>query len=284
MYQQVSGEDGMSFAIKRTELIYDRFQGQKDEPHRHSYYTVVFNLEADGVHHLDFKAYPMSDQQIWFVAPGQVHQIDDKARPKGYALTFSERFLEENSIDCRFIEDIGLFQSFDTVAALEPASHQLEILTQYVEAMLKQQEDGGSMAYQAIGALLKLFLITCYQACDAGQLNPQLAESGSSLLRDFRRLLDEHHHEWHQVRDYAEKLFVTPDHLNRTVKQMVGQTAKAFLQARVLVEAKRKLRFEDRTVKEIAFDLGFRDASHFGSFFKKHSGVSPKVFREKRTL
>src|SRR5690554_6908246 len=97
-YQEVNtGEENLSFRISKMEDIYTKRQGKVDEPHRHSYYTVLIIRKAIGLHKIDFNSYELSDQQIFFVAPGQVHQVIEKEKSLGYAMLFSNQFLVENS-------------------------------------------------------------------------------------------------------------------------------------------------------------------------------------------
>ena len=57
------------------EDIYVKRSGQTDEPHRHNYFTVLIIKQAKGLHKIDFNSYELAQQQIFFVAPGQVHQV-----------------------------------------------------------------------------------------------------------------------------------------------------------------------------------------------------------------
>ncbi|MEB2774382.1 helix-turn-helix domain-containing protein [Algoriphagus sp. D3-2-R+10] len=81
---------------------------------------------------------------------------------------------------------------------------------------------------------------------------------------------------------YAEKLKTTEQKLNDQAKTHTGKTAQMVVYGLIASEAKRLLIYENLSVKEIAFRLGFKDPFYFSNFFKKHIGVSPKVFREQK--
>ncbi len=81
--------------------------------------------------------------------------------------------------------------------------------------------------------------------------------------------------EWHLTTDYATELNVTPDYLNRVIKSLTGKTAKEFIQARIITEAKRLLYFSEMSAKEIGYNLGFSEPANFSAFFKKNTGFSP---------
>ena len=111
-YDKVDREDGnVSFAISRMEDLYKR--KNQDDPHRHSFYTVVFVQSGKGNHIVDFREYSLGYQQVFFIAPGQVHQLIEDEASVGFAITFSESFLVKNNISQHFIDDLNLFQVFN---------------------------------------------------------------------------------------------------------------------------------------------------------------------------
>ncbi len=75
-------------------------------------------------------------------------------------------------------------------------------------------------------------------------------------------------------------MHISAKYLNQVVKSLIGQTAKAVIQEKIILNAKRELRFTEKTIKEIAYELGFEEPLHFSSFFKNCTGVSPSAFRE----
>lgn len=79
--------------------------------------------------------------------------------------------------------------------------------------------------------------------------------------------------------DFAERLSVHVNHLNRAVKEVTGKSTSEMIAARVAAEAKALLKHTDNSVAEIAYSLGFEHPSNFNTFFKKHTGSTPKVAR-----
>ena len=84
-------------------------------------------------------------------------------------------------------------------------------------------------------------------------------------------------------KDYAELLYITPNHLNAVCKDVLGLSAGEVIRNRTLLEAKRLLTNPRLNISEIAFNLNFSDNSYFTKFFKKIEGITPEEFR-KRTL
>ena len=80
-------------------------------------------------------------------------------------------------------------------------------------------------------------------------------------------------------KDYADRLAVHVNHLNKVLKESTGKTTTALISARIAREAKVLLRQTDWNISEIAYSLGFEEVAHFSNFFKKQSALSPLQFR-----
>ena len=277
-YVQNSNSD-LTFDIKRMEEVYDQTGGQADDPHRHDYYIVLIVIAASGKHIIDFNEFDLSKNQVYFISPGQVHQIIERERSKGYILTFSPQFMMENGIEDCFIKDLYLFQDSGYAPPLELNEEELKQLSTIAEEIQTFAGTEQKFKYQAIGALLKLLLIRCNNLCSIPiEANTQMVQASVSLLRDFKALLEKHHNQWHKVSEYAQQLHITPDHLNTSVKSLTGKTAKEHIQSRLIIAAKRLLLFSSLNAKEIAYQIGFSEPAYFSQFFKKQTGISPSRF------
>lgn len=79
--------------------------------------------------------------------------------------------------------------------------------------------------------------------------------------------------------DYAEKLNIHVNHLNRSIKEATSKTTTRIITERILQESKILLKQTAWTVSEIAYALGYNEISHFNNFFKKNTNLSPLKFR-----
>jgi AraC family transcriptional regulator, transcriptional activator of pobA len=80
--------------------------------------------------------------------------------------------------------------------------------------------------------------------------------------------------------DYASRLSVHVNYLNKALKESTGKTTTGIISQRVLQEAKILLRHTNWNISQIAWSLGFEEVAHFSNFFRKHTGFSPNAFRE----
>ena len=271
----------VNFRIARTEDIWDERNGKPDEPHRHNFYTILLLKQADGDHYIDFNRYKMNREQVFFVSPGQVHQIIEKQQSFGYVFMFSDEFLVRNNIPVKFIEDLNLFNDYGNTPPLSLDNKDSEKLSVYCEQMIELYQSQTKFIDQALGSLLQLFLIYCNNLCTLTSENPQVKEAGNTILKNFKQLVNEKYKQWHNTSEYAEELHVTPDHLNRVIKSLSGKTAKDYIQSRIIVAAKQLLYFSNGSFKEIAYELGFSEPGNFSAFFKKCTHMSPSQFRQK---
>ncbi|HLW39906.1 MAG TPA: helix-turn-helix transcriptional regulator [Brumimicrobium sp.] len=285
IYQDINSNDGsISFSISKMEDIYERRGGKVDEPHRHNYYTVLVVKKAKGLHKIDFNAYDLGEHQLFFVAPGQVHQVIEEEKSIGFVMVFSNLFLIENSIPISFIESLNLFQNYGQSPPLLLGKEKFEIIEYFSNQIFKLYNSDEDMKLLSIGSFLKLLLIECNNVCSINPLESDVDTTGDNLIRSFKKKVENYYKTEHSASFYAQELYITPDHLNRTFKARTGKTTKEYIQSRIITEAKRLLYFTDMTNKEIAYSLGFTEPANFSAFFKKYTNLSPSAFKSKESL
>ncbi len=103
--------------------------------------------------------------------------------------------------------------------------------------------------------------------------------SNARITGDFKELLYNHITETRSTSNFAEKLNISPNHLNKCVKSTTGKTAKELINEAVILEAKNLLFETDLPIGEVAFELGIEDAAYFSRLFKQLTGSSPQQFR-----
>ncbi len=284
-YQKVNAnKENVSFAIARMEDIYAKHNGKVDEPHRHNFFTVLIVKKALGLHKIDFNTYSLAAHQIYFVAPGQVHQVIETEQSFGFVMTFSNQFLIESSIPLSFIDSLNLFHTYGQSPPLLPETDQFNSIEHFTKSIFELYHSTATMRHLSIGAYLKLLLIECNNICAINPVESDADSISHNLIRAFKSSVDTNYKKEHSTSYYANTLHITPDHLNRTVKSKIGKTAKEYIQARIITEAKRLLYFTDESNKEIAYELGFNEPANFSAFFKKQTKMSPSNFKKIETM
>ncbi|GAL83366.1 AraC family transcriptional regulator [Sporocytophaga myxococcoides] len=260
--------------------IFDKNRDFKVQyPHRHDFYEILFITKGSGKHTIDFFEYEIKPGSIFFLSPGQIHDLDLSEDISGYIFLFTSEFYLINKNDQNKLLELPFFYPLIPgspplyINTIEEVKTFSDIFIQAIAEREKNFEDSPDL----IGALLDILLIHCKR------LYPQNAgdkmNKGRLLVKKFKQLIEEKYQDNLSVKDYAEHLAVTPNHLSETVKQLTGRTSTDLINEKLLVEIKRLLIYSELTVSEIAFQLNFSDQSYFSKYFRKLTGQSPAEFR-----
>jgi len=197
----------------------------------------------------------------------------------GYYLMFNPGFLDALISDARIPDEFPFFSyTGNPFFQLPPAAvRQVEDLVLRINDELQDQRQGKEKAIQLYLYLILLELKRSYP--DPAMNVPEEASETIVLVTQFRKLVQQHYLAKQQVADYADMLHVTPNHLNRTVKEVSGRTASSHIAEMLLQEAKVLLKYTDLSVAEIAYRLQFSEPSSFNRFFKKESDHTPMEYR-----
>ncbi|HZJ19694.1 MAG TPA: AraC family transcriptional regulator [Pricia sp.] len=131
--------------------------------------------------------------------------------------------------------------------------------------------------------MLKHLIIKSTRSVKGKMMGADVSQSQVDMIRRFNILVEKHYRDFHQVSDYAPLLHKSPKTLYNTFSKYSDKTPLTLINERLLLEARRLLLFSNKTVEEIAYELGFNDASHFSKFFTKNKCLSPVKFK-KETL
>lgn len=117
------------------------------------------------------------------------------------------------------------------------------------------------------------------QSRPIAQSNDTLARRRSTL-RLFARQIESHYREHLPLTEYAHRIGLSANYLNQLCREFHHCSALNVLHQRLMLEAKRSLQYTSMTISQISDYLGFSDVTYFSRFFKKHSTLSPKSYRE----
>lgn len=269
------------FVLKTMQQIASRKSNKPPQPHRHQFYSLIWITAGKGTHVIDYKTYPAVAGTIFFLSPEQVHDLRMDDHHEGYVMLFTSDFLETTGLGREIIDQSGFFFRCDDVAPLTLTRDEDRTSLLQIIALMETEYQQKGMGYeQALGALLRLFLLHCQRI--SAQLQPLREErkkAGAQIMKQFKELLENHYAGWHKVADYAQALHLTPNYLNEVVTQESGTSAKERILARIMLEAKRYATHSDISVKEVAYLLGFEDPAHFSKRFKQIEGQGFTDFR-----
>ncbi len=248
--------------------------------HRHSFYHLLLFTHGAGSHTIDFEEFDVLPYQIYFMIPGQVHSWKFEGFTDGYIINFSDAFFQSLLLNKGYIESFPFFSGNinDAVINLPQALHRQ--VAELFEQIIGEAESKQAMSADLIRFLmLQLFITISRLSVSLNSKSP--ASYNQLLLRNFQKLIEDNYVNLKLPKDYADLLYITPNHLNAVCKDILGMQAGEVIRNRTLLEAKRLLTNQQLNINEIAFMLNFSDNSYFTKFFKKLEGITPEEFRKK---
>lgn len=145
-----------------------------------------------------------------------------------------------------------------------------------LHGMVKQHDNPYQM--QAIRHLVLAYMHGIgYYIYGALQTHPQ--ERTQEVTDCFWSLINRYFREQRSVAFYAELLHITPKYLSACVKQVTGHTAGESIDMQVISYAQQMLQNTDTGIQQLAYELHFSNVSDFGKYFKRNTGMSPRIWR-----
>jgi len=248
---------------------------------RRHFYKISWVSAGEGLLFYGDQCFTLSAGMLVLLNPNTPYSWIAQTRvQKGYLCAFEAEFLANNRHK-NLLLAAPFRAASNPVYSLAPA--QCSLITFLFEQMLAEQCSNYRDSAASLQNYVELIVHEVLKASPSVTLQPasslpaaqRLAELFIGLLE--RQYSDEH--TLHTPGDYAGRLAVHVNHLNRWVKSVTGKTTQQHINDRKVVEAKSQLRQTHASISEIAYSLGFNHPSNFNHFFKKQVGISPKAFR-----
>ncbi|WP_299128533.1 helix-turn-helix domain-containing protein [uncultured Winogradskyella sp.] len=148
------------------------------------------------------------------------------------------------------------------------------------EVFIDELETEDNIQAEMLRMLMARFIIKSTRLLKAKQGVVETPKSSKvDLLRSFNFLVEQHFKSEHSVSFYADQLFKSPKTLSNNFAKL-NRSPLQIIHQRIVLEAKRLLTYTDKTAKEIAYEVGFDDASHLSRLFKKYTSQSPSEFKK----
>jgi AraC-like DNA-binding protein len=210
----------------------------------------------------------------------EFHQIEIKQVGQLKLLRFNRPFYcildHDSEVGCKGI----LFYGSSNLPLLKPNTEDIEILETVWKMLLIEMASQDNLQLEMLQMMLKRILILCTRFYKNQMDFEEIEVKQVDLIRDFNFLVEQHFRNKHSVDEYALLLSKSPKTLANLFKKAGNKTPSQFIQGRIMLEARRLLRYTDKSVSEIAYEIGYEDIQSFSRFFKKQENQSPTDFRE----
>jgi AraC family transcriptional regulator, transcriptional activator of pobA len=262
------------FKIRRVEDIL----GENDlvqDLHRHDFFFLLALQTGKGNHEIDFTAYKVLNNVVFFLRPGQVHQLELKLGSTGFLVEFNTGFYhpKDKSSSHRL-------RKASNKNYCKPEVNRFNKLHAILSAMFQEYMNKEEGYQDVIKANLDIFFIEFVRQSSGTKTEATIANTYTQeRFEEFLELLEKHIAIHKQVSHYTGLMSLSSYQLNEITKSAIGKTASDLINEHIMLEAKRYLLATSNQVKDIADLLGYEDVSYFIRFFKKHSGYSPEAFR-----
>lgn len=251
---------------------------------RRAYYKISLILGKSTAEYAD-KVIEIEKSAVLFATPRvPYHWVPKDAGLSGYFCVFTDDFLLKNKTGI-VLDDLPIFQPggypvflINDKEAKEIASvfkkmkqeiasdyvHKYDLLRNYVMELIHygQKLQPATVLHPAQNASARVT-----------SLFIELLERQFPIESPNQKL------KLRTAKDYADRLAVHVNHLNKVLKESTGKTTTDIISGRIVQEAKILLKQTDWNISEIAWSLGFEEIAHFSNFFKKQTAIAPLVFR-----
>ncbi|WP_374949198.1 helix-turn-helix transcriptional regulator [Mucilaginibacter sp.] len=244
------------------------------QSHRHDSHSFFLLETGEVAIEIDFQKFLIQSPAVLYLHPDQVHK--PSARDD---VQISSLSITNENLHAEYLE---MLEGLTPAAPLPLNEDAYLLLKETISLCLKLTERKHAPLYQHtlkescntfIGLVISQYLAT--------KKGPDRASRYEVVTKEFRKLLEQSYPTAKRPADYAKWLNVTVAYLNECVKGATGFSVSHHIQQRVVLEAKRLLYHSDKSVKEIAFALGYDDYPYFSRIFNKLTGLTALAFRSK---
>lgn len=234
--------------------------------------------------------YDYQEGTITSFAPGQVTETDmpEGVKPKAKGIVFHPDLIKGTSLG-QEIRSYSFF-SYDSREALHLSDDEKTIILDCLSKIrMELTHPIDKLSRRLISRNIQLLLDYCMRFYNRQFVTR--TEANKDVLTRFEHLLDDYFQSGKTqtagiptVRYFAEAVFLSPNYFGDLVKKETGKSPQEYIQAKIMDLAKDMLLGSEKSVSQIAYDLGFQYSQHFNRVFKRNTGLSPNEYRKSTTL
>jgi len=260
--------------IKRSDFDTNAQFEESGQSHRDEGHTFHIVEEGTVIIEIDFQIHHIQAPAVVYMHPNQVHRILEFEN-----ITVCTLAIKTEDINPRYLDLMEEFVPAKPLVLTEETHTTVSNIFSLCFNFSVQKNNNlyYPMLKDSSNTLIG-FLTAQFLSQNKTADNPSRFEI---VARSFKKLLEENYRTSKRPNEYAAKLNISIPYLNECIKHTTGFSASQRIHDRIVLEAKRLLYHTNRSVKEIAFDLGYEDYPYFSKLFAKVAGMSAIAFRNK---
>jgi len=251
---------------------------------RRTFYKISLIKGRNRAEYAD-KVIDIEKQALLFATPKvPYHYVPQDDKQGGYFCIFTDEFLNRN-ITGMVLDELPIFKP-GGYPVFQLSANESKELTAIFDKMNKELSGNYAYKYDLLRNYV-LELIHYGQKLQPASTTQPVHNASARVTALFIELLERQFPidsprqqlQLRTAKDYADRLSVHVNHLNKVLKEATGKTTTELISGRVAQEAKILLKQTDWNISEIGSSLGFEELAHFSNFFRKQTSVAPLAFR-----
>jgi AraC-like DNA-binding protein len=254
-----------------------------DHIQRSNYFSLIWVTNGSGKLKADFAEYDFDENSLFAFSPYQPYMFSADTIVKGIAINFHSEFFciykHHKEVSSHGVLYNNIYQP-PFVKVDESSAATFKMLCEQIK---REMQNPALAQHELLVSYLKILLITAARLKTQQQSQDQEILTNSKepfILQNLKDAIEANFRTKHSPSDYADMLYISPKALAKITKAYFNKTLSNLINERIIIEAKRELYLTNKTVKEIAYELGYEDEFYFSRFFKINADVSPQLYRE----
>jgi AraC family transcriptional regulator, transcriptional activator of pobA len=254
-----------------------------DHIQRNNYYSLIWFTNGNGTVKADFSEYNFKSNSLFAFAPYQPFMFSSNKKMSGVVLHFHPDFFcihkHQAEVACNGV----LFNNIYNPPFIQLDDTNTESLDRIIQDIKIEMQNIALAQYELLISYLKIILINLsrIKVKQTPTIDATVLENKEPfILQNLKDAIEKDFKTKHSASDYANTLNISANALAKITKTHFNKTITDLISERIVIEAKRELYLTNKTVKEIAYELGYDDEHYFSRFFKTNADVSPQIYRE----
>lgn len=236
---------------------------------------------------VNVSSYQMKESSLLMLVPGNIIRL---FLPEGAVLSDIELYYLIFSRD--YLDSLGTYGRRSIQDRMKIYSNPYYVFSEYDKVIVREyfnlasriMKSGQKYKNEIVSGLvasLSFYTVPLIEQADVPAASMHASRRNNQTFEKFIALVKEHHVRERGLTFYAEQMSISRKYLGKVVRQASGRKALEWIDDFVIMEAKSMLKFSDKSIKEIVFNMNFVNQSVFYKYFKAHTGMTPSEYRKK---